>query len=176
MLTVALAAWAMTVATATPTTPQPKLMTNQRSSTVLSTALTQRKYMLARLSPTARSMARHGVVDVLEDEAHGVDGEVFDSVGPAGLVRDAHEAHDQQLRAEAAEDGERGPQAGLGYEQRGGRAPELVLAPRAVELGDPARLPPLARPREMARKRKMSEVQLPTAANMAFDISCVGPP
>ena len=46
----------MTVATATPTTPQPKLMTNQRSSTVLSTALTQRKYMLARLSPTARSM------------------------------------------------------------------------------------------------------------------------
>lgn len=28
------------------------------------------------------------------------------------------------------------PQAGLGYEQRGGRAPELVLEPRAVELGD----------------------------------------
>ena len=80
--------------------------------------------------------ARYGVVDVLEDEAHGVDGEVLDGVSPAGLVRDTHEAHDQQLGAEAAEDGERGAQAGLGYEQRGGRPPELMFAPCAVELGD----------------------------------------
>ena len=57
MLKAAQTAWASTVATATPTTPQPKLMTNQRSSTVLSPALTQRKYMLALAeSPTARSM------------------------------------------------------------------------------------------------------------------------
>ena len=56
MLNAAQTAWATTVATATPTTPQPKLMTNQRSSIVLSTAETIRKYMLALESPTARRM------------------------------------------------------------------------------------------------------------------------
>ena len=56
MLNAAQTACAITVATATPTTPQPKLITNQRSSTVFSTAETMRKYMLALLSPTARSM------------------------------------------------------------------------------------------------------------------------
>ena len=55
MLNTAHTACAITVATATPMTPQPKLITNQRSSTVFKSALTIRKYMLARESPTARS-------------------------------------------------------------------------------------------------------------------------
>ena len=55
-LTAAEAAWAMTVATATPTTPQPKLTTNQTSRMVFRTALTIRKYIVARLSPMARSI------------------------------------------------------------------------------------------------------------------------
>ena len=80
--------------------------------------------------------ARDGVVYVLEDEAHGVDGEVLYRVLAAGRVGDAHEADDQRPRAQRARDGEEGAQRGLGYEQSRGRAPELRLAPRPVELRD----------------------------------------
>ena len=134
MLKAAQTAWAITVATATPTTPQPKLMTNQRSSTVFSPALTKRKYMLARESPTARSMPATAFVHILEDEPHGVDGEILNRVLPAGLVGDAHEPHDQQPRAQGAEERERRAYRGLGYEQRARRAAELMLPARAVEL------------------------------------------
>ena len=78
--------------------------------------------------------ARHGVVHILEDEPHGVDGEILNRVLPAGLVGDAHEPHDQQPRAQGAEERERRAYRGLGYEQRARRAAELMLPARAVEL------------------------------------------
>ena len=51
------AAWAITVATAAPVTPQRKTATNSRSSRIFSTEAINRKYSVAALSPTARSIA-----------------------------------------------------------------------------------------------------------------------
>ena len=48
--------WEMTVASATPATPQPKLITNQRSSTTLSAVLISKKPSADRESPMPRRM------------------------------------------------------------------------------------------------------------------------
>ena len=86
MLKAAHTACASTVATATPTTPQPKLITNQRSSTVLSSALTHRKYKARLAVADGAQYARGRRCICTEDEAHGVDGEVLYRVLAAGRV------------------------------------------------------------------------------------------
>ena len=60
--------------------------------------------------------------------------EVLDCIAARSLIRHPHQAHDQQLRAYAAKNGQRSAEHCLRYKQCTGRAAELRLAPCAVEL------------------------------------------